>query len=787
MSAATATRPATPAPGQLPQERQPATRYIQTGARRTLIGLVGSALAVLPLLQILTDGAWVLDAWTAMAVAILPAAALRLRQPPRAVHLLPGVLLVILLLTMRYVPDNAVGGVLPLHGAWSDIAALSNQVGDTIRNGTAPLVSTPAIRMVLSAQLVLLAVAIDLIAVVARRPALAGIPFLLVFTLAGAVPRHGVGWLWFALAAVGYLLLLSSDSRDELARWGRMMPRTHTGAAAAGQASAGRRIALIAIVVAVAAPFVIPIRSGDLIADVLHNGVGDGIGNGKGNGGVGLSAFASLKGRLTRSSPITLFTVDGASTSGSQPFYLRQEVLDFYDGRGWTSHGSGSTEGLDATEYAGTPFGATSVRDSTSYQVTIRIDRLVGNAPVFGMPSAMSGLPAEYGWSPQTDLVVGSGIHGGTTYTEQVRQPDPTVPELQSANPVADPGVSAWLQLPPNIPSQVSKQLSQLIEGKTTSYDKARAISDYFTNPVNGFVYSLQTKDGDSGSDLVDFLTNKTGYCQQFAAAMGVMLRMAGIPARIVLGYTHPVPDSKGHFVVTTDDAHAWVEAYFGSIGWVPFDPTPLATGPGTRAVALPWAPHAPGSGAGGEVDPQKHTGSVTGTGALDTSSGQPLSTSASRHGGGLPGWLTSLLVAVGGGLLVLLLVPANVRWTRRRARIRAAAHGPDPLWAELADTAVDLGYVWSPVRTPRQVVRWLGREGLSPEAAGSLQTLARAVEQSRYAPPSQPIRRDDLVGDLREISGALRATRTRADRVRARLLPSSLPWLGRLWFARRH
>src|SRR5919204_4803259 len=100
-----------------------------------------------------------------------------------------------------------------------------------------------------------------------------------------------------------------------------------------------------------------------------------------------------------------------------------------------------------------------------------------------------------------------------------------------------------------------------------------------------------------------------------------------------------------------------------------------------------------------------------------------------------------------------MFVVPAAARWMRRRARIRAAARGPDPLWVELADTATDLGYVWSPVRTPRQVVNWLGREGLPPEAAGSLRTLARAVEQARYAPPTQVITGRHLVNELRDVS----------------------------------
>jgi transglutaminase-like putative cysteine protease len=751
-----------------------------------VVGLIASALAVLPLRQILTDWTWVIDAWTAMAVAILPAAALRLRATPRAVHLLPGAGLVVVLLTMRYVPDNAVAGVLPLRGAWSDIATLSNQVGDTIRNGTAPLESTPGIRLLLTAQLVLLAIAVDLLAVVARRPALAGIPFLLIFTLAGAVPRHVVAWVWFAVAGAGYLLLLSSDAHDELARWGRIMPRTHLGRAGAIQPSAGRRIALVAIAVAVCLPFVVPTRSGNAIADALHNnGQGDGSGDGKGTGVV-LGAFASLKGKLTRSSPVNLFSVD--ADRSAKPFYLRQEVLDFYDGTGWSSRGNGATDDLSTTTFDQLPQQETATTDVVTYQATIRIQQLVGNAPILGAPTSITGLPRGYGWSPITNLVVGNGMGKGTTYDEDVRAPDPSAGELR-ASPYVPPtavGMARWLELPGALPTAVSARLDQVTAGRATAYDKARAISDYFTNPVNGFVYSLQTKDGDSGSDLVDFLTNKTGFCQQYAAAMGVMLREAGIPARVVLGYTHPVPDSDGHFVVTTNDAHAWVEAYFDQVGWIPFDPTPLAGGDAGRAVALPWAPHITPSAAATSLDPRRTNTAPTDAGAASSAAGAA-ATSSGQAALGVAGWLTWLLVSIVVLTVVLALVPASVRWSRRRARVRASVTGPDPLWAELADTATDLGYVWSPVRTPRQVVTWLSREGLPPGASGSLRTLAHAVEQSRYAPVAEPSDRDRLVGNLRDVSDALRARRSRGERWRAVLLPASLSWVQRIRAARRH
>jgi len=72
---------------------------------------------------------------------------------------------------------------------------------------------------------------------------------------------------------------------------------------------------------------------------------------------------------------------------------------------------------------------------------------------------------------------------------------------------------------------------------------------------------------------------------------MAVMARSAGIPARVVTGYTG---GSYNPFTalweVRQSDAHAWVEIYFGSAGWVPFDPTPGFDVPASQGDGQsPW------------------------------------------------------------------------------------------------------------------------------------------------------------------------------------------------------
>jgi len=751
----------------------------ENSARRTLAGLVASALAVLPLHEIFTDWAWLPNVWLAMLLTIGPAALLRMRWTASGLQLLPGLVITACFLTARFVPDHAWGGFLPLHGAWSDIAVLNGDFHDTLRDSAAPLHSTPAVRMVLAALLVLLAVAVDLVAVVARRPALAGVPFLLLFTLAGAMPRHAVGWIWFALAALGYLLLLSSDARDEVSRWGRLMPHTAGASRAAVKALSARRIAVIAIVVALAIPLLLPVRKSNLLADAIHGGTGSG-----GGGGVSLDPFVTLKGQLNRTNPIDLLEVSTTGLGEHRPLYLNELVLDTYNASGWHAGPRGQTEPLPTTSFGADPDTAQPIMPTVEYTATVTSRNLSDvAAPLFKSPTRIQGLSDNWVWSRQDAALLGGRVQKGDSYTETVQEPLPSITALQHSGSVANsPALQRWLQHPV-MPAEVTTLVTSLTRGKSSPYARAVAILEHFGTD-NGFTYSLETKTGDSGSDLVDFLRNKTGFCQQYAAAMAIMLRMAEVPARVVVGYTHPAPDKDGKFTVTSNDAHAWVEGYFAGAGWLPFDPTPLTGTNAGRAAQIPWAPRATGSAPSAPA-----TGSsIDRPSAADKQSsaaaGGNTSTSTSS-GGGLPAWGTWLLLGVAAVVIIVFLLPASVRLWRRRGRLRASAHGPDPLWRELADTAIDLGYVWSPVRTPRQVVIWLRREGVRGEADGALQTLAGAVEVSRYAAPRAGVATRELVTDLRRIEVSLRASRTRWERVRARLLPESLGWLARV--GRRH
>jgi protein-glutamine gamma-glutamyltransferase len=124
------------------------------------------------------------------------------------------------------------------------------------------------------------------------------------------------------------------------------------------------------------------------------------------------------------------------------------------------------------------------------------------------------------------------------------------------------------------VPYRRLYQVARRVVGTPRSpYEAVLALEAWFRQK-GGFRYVEQPPDV-GGPPLVSFVTlTKAGYCQHYAGAMAVMLRMLGIPARVAVGFTSGTYDGKT-WTVTDHDAHAWVEVWFRGHGWVPFDPTP--------------------------------------------------------------------------------------------------------------------------------------------------------------------------------------------------------------------
>jgi transglutaminase-like putative cysteine protease len=751
----------------------------RTAVYRTLRALLASALGILPLCELFRDTGWLVDAWLAMVIVIAPALLLRMRRWPSALQVWPGIVLLVPWLTARYVHQHALFGFIPLGASWHDVGTLMSDLHATTRDGVAPVHTTIAIKLTLCAIVGLLAALIDLLAVVGRHGALAGVPLLIIYTVAGAVTRHPVSWVLFCGSAAAFVLLLSIDAKGLVRDWGRLIPRPGVTRSGPILAVSGQRIAIAAIAVAVLLPFVAPSQPSNLIANALHSS-GSGVGNfGAGGSGSTIDPFVALKGQLQRSKPKKLATVAITAPPGTKarPFYLRVNVLSDYVGKGWAAASHEPTTSLESADLSQSIPPAFTDVPTARFTAQISVSGMRGNPAIFAAPEDITGLDGAQ-WSVRDQLVLDTGLHDGSTYLERVSQPNPGVSELDAAPDRYGPQFARWLRLP-TLPGSVNSLVSQVVGHRTGPYAKARAISDFFTDPDNGFTYSLTTAQGDSGNDLVDFLTNRTGYCQQYAAAMAVMLRKAGVPARVVLGYTHAAAGRDGTFTVTTQDAHSWVEAYFIGVGWIPFDPTPLAGIHGGSTTALAWAPHEKAADEPADPTPPATAPSLDRprpTMLPQLPGGGAEAGPAAPVDGGHPLLWAALGVLV--VLFALVLIPAGARVRRRRRRLWAGRRGdPVALWAELADTAVDFGYQWTPARSPRQVARWL--HGPAGGAAASLDRLAASLERHRYAAPDSHDEAGGavLLHDLAAVRRQLRSRRDWRTRLRALLWAPSLRW----------
>ena len=129
-----------------------------------------------------------------------------------------------------------------------------------------------------------------------------------------------------------------------------------------------------------------------------------------------------------------------------------------------------------------------------------------------------------------------------------------------------------YLQLPLKLPNRLWHPVKRLKKRDNPE----KTISNFSKWLTSSFDYSLSELPA-SNSPLEEFLfRSRRGNCEYFASALGVMLRMAGIPSRLVAGYRggHFQPMGK-YFIVLQRDAHVWVEAYIDDKGWIRLDPTP--------------------------------------------------------------------------------------------------------------------------------------------------------------------------------------------------------------------
>jgi transglutaminase-like putative cysteine protease len=760
-----------------PRPKQDADQVVAVATASIALGVV---LTMLPLRSIFTDWAWLTTSFLCALPYWLIVGLLRTRSVPRWWHSIIGLIAAILMLLWVFAPQHLGYGLFPTSATFGDIGSLIQDARAALQDEHTPLVSTIPLRLLTASALVLLSVLTDVLGVVLRRPLLAAAPLLEVLAVASATSSRAAHPVWFAGAAIGFLLILISGTRLQDRAWGPSVDGS------AGRLGGARRMAVTGIIAALIVPLLLPSVSVNLLARAAHH---DGTGDGSGSGGqIELKTAADLRGSLKRSTPVDLLRVQ--VSPGDSPFYIRQAVLDTFTDTGWVASGGRFGNAVQR------PLQARSFPISPSDQSTSGAPGPAA-VPVFAINTKFTVLslgghqlpilanPADLQtgsngvWDGGTATVANVDLKRDMTYTEDARQPAPSTAELQAA-PAWSSGSNARLNdqllALPTQPPEVQQLAKRLTDGLSDPYDKARAISDYFTNGKNGFVYSLDTAPADGRAALVTFLDKKQGFCQQYAAAAAVLMRLAGLPTRVVLGYTHRTPDANGVFTVTTSDAHAWVEVYFESVGWVAFDPTPLSGADAGRAVTLPWATHA-NSALPTSAEPTANKGPAPSTASV---SATPSAAAAQSGRSGLSPMIWQALVAVLVGIAVLTGVVFGPNWLRGQQRKRRLARArtdgnPEPLWLEVAATAADRDALWPTTMTVGQVPDWLGRHGVDERGTATVTAVAQRVELDRFSPHRADALSAQFISELDRALSRWNQRASRRQRLLDRWIPKSL------------
>ncbi|MEU3658945.1 DUF3488 and transglutaminase-like domain-containing protein [Streptomyces sp. NPDC032940] len=744
-----------------------------------------AACALLPLVD---PAFWILEAAILLAILSGVGAGARRLALPRPLIIAAQVLVGLMLLTLDFARQQALAGLVPGPEAFRHFGELLRQGGDDIARYAIPApLGSDGIRLMLVGGVLVIGLLVDTLAVTFRSAAPAGLPLLALYSVAAGLSDGGADWLWFLVAAAGYLMLLLAEGRERLSQWGRVFggapPLAGGDRGAVAPVRTGRRIGALALGVALVVPLALPALDGGLL-----DGAGTGVGSGTGGGGTisAVNPLVSLRDSLNVDEDREVLSVRSDSTDPSG-LYLRIVSLDDFDGSTWKPSKRNITAVPGGTFPAPAGLGPDIMRVETETTISAADWYAQDWLP---MPYPPSGVRIGGNWRYEPVGMTLVGDHGQNTrgLTYEVRSLDvrPTAKQLDAAPRPPEALRREYTELPDSLPPVVAQTARDVTEGATTAYERAVALQEYFAI-TGGFEYDTQVQVGSGSQAIATFLRDKQGFCVHFSFAMAAMARSLDIPARVAVGFAPGSPQADGSVSVGLRDAHAWPELYFEGVGWTRFEPTPTRgsvpsyTVENTPGDAVP-DPALPSRAATPEPSAAPSTSESCSPQQrkLDACPSESAAAVPVTEGGG-PRWYAVLGWSLG-GLAVLVLPLLPMLWRMRIRAVRLGAHGRSEadavphvlaVWEELTDTAWDFGIPPQGSQTPRRAADRIVRLGrLDAAAAAGVHRVADAVEQVLYAPRPRPAA--GLTEDVRRVNAGLRATVSRRTALRARFAPRS-------------
>jgi TgpA N-terminal domain/Transglutaminase-like superfamily/Domain of unknown function (DUF4129) len=752
--------------------------------RLTIAAAIATLAASLSLYPLVSGWLWFWEGAGAIAVAALAGALTRLRVLPWVLCAVIGLAAQVLYLNVLLSSAHSAGRLLPtpasLHHLW--------QLAQLGLDGTArfapPAPAAPGILLLTAGGIGVVAVATDLLAVRLHRPAVAGLPLLVLFCvpLTASVHQSVFGAMTvFILGMAGYLAMLAVDGRERLRLWGRLVTVWHRGqdpaVAQRGSpntkelAAAGRRIGVAAVVIALFIPLMVPgLRDHKLFA-----------GGGGGRELVALpNPLVQMNSELRQKVPVRVLTYQ---TTDPSPQYLQVYVLSNLTANTWTLAPTAGEPVKDGKLPATPGLSRTTPSSPQTTRITLAKGLTTGPhlASFLPLPYPARSVSVAGDWrsDPGSLTMFSAQSLSGLSYTTVSREVSPTTEQLQQSAGIPDTISTNYLSFPHAF-QPLQKLAERITSGQNTFYGEAVALQRWFTESGK-FTYSLNVHQPDTAKALINFLTkDRQGYCQQFAFAMAVLARTLNIPSRVAVGYTEGSLIGHDRWEVRTSDAHAWPELYFQGAGWLRFEPTPAGSdGQATARVpayALPPTTAIPGGQQNAPVPAP--TASAPGVKQGDSGALAKLNHLSARgaSGGAGAGHSGPIWLIIVAAAIVLLVAPRLVRsLTRRRRWSRAAGDGPraQAAWLELLDDLTDHKVAWSASESPRALGSRLAQTlRLSPEGAAALARIVQATERARYA--RDPADSATLQADTDLVRAEISANSGRAARWRARLVPPS-------------
>jgi hypothetical protein len=458
-------------------------------------------------------------------LASLAVAAALERRSPIVAALASGVGLLFAVSYLVF-PDTLWYGI-PAGRTFHAIALAVQHVGEQTRVQVAPTVPLRPLLMAAITALWTAAFSSHALALRSGSPLLAAVPCAALLAFAGVVMKDGPRRGYAALFLLAVMAVLFVDGLRRVRQWGPLRPwRAFGRPTIIGAASTrgARRVTFAAVAVALLLPGLLPgFRSSPWLDSI-----------GKGGAGPEVDPLVSITASLKRSRPIPLFTVQAR-----QGVYWRWMGLDRFDGTTWTTDDLDLDKGI--VVLPGQPLPQLPIQPNPA---VTRVRKLTQEVDIISSPGRW--LPMAY--APQSISVSGglrydssivaaqptSGVHPQLSYQVTSDVAEPTFTELNREFDFAP--FRQYLQLPDQTRTDVLPVARGVLEragNPSTPIGRILAIQSWFTD-TGHFSYSTSVSGEHDTQALLTFLNDtRTGFCQQFAGAMAVMLRAIGIPARV--------------------------------------------------------------------------------------------------------------------------------------------------------------------------------------------------------------------------------------------------------------